>query len=175
MFNAERISGRTLQPGLFEYVRLPFRRYEILTPMSPAEVTAALQKIVQSAKFFRWQSPRRHRYFEGTVEKDFFKIIRVFAGQNSFVPVIEGSLRTESGQTIVTLNMRMVWIVVVLWSGTFLPVFFIGVIGTNGTERIIPLGMIFMYFLASISFATEVRIAMRRLLRLLRCRDTRSL
>jgi hypothetical protein len=32
-----------------------------------------------------------------------------------------------------------------------------------------------MYFLASISFATEVRIAMRRLLRLLRCRDTRSL
>ncbi len=176
MFEAERIIGPDFEPNrLIEFLRPPFRKFELLTPMSPARAATVLQKIVEPAKIFRWPSSRRHRYFEGTVEGDHFKINRIINHRDLFLPIIEGSFREEDSGTLVTLNMRMAWPVVVFCSGFILALLwsFVRQSAFQGTQTGLIGMMLFMYFLATVYFATEVRIAMKRLLRLLRSGEIR--
>jgi hypothetical protein len=48
-------------------------------------------------------------YFEGEVAGGRFKIQRFINYQNAWLPVIEGSFRLDDPGTIVTLNMRLMW------------------------------------------------------------------
>jgi hypothetical protein len=121
MFDAKRIAGTDFKPNLLiEFLRPPFRKFEFSTLMSPARAGAVLQKIVEPNKIFRSPFSRKHRYFEGRVEGDRFKINRIINYRNSFQPIIEGHFRPESSGTIVTLNMRMIWPVMVFWGGMIL-------------------------------------------------------
>ena len=77
-----------------------------------------------------------------------------------------------------TLNMRLVWPAVPLWCGIILFLAWNSVAvdsrlaGPFGA-RMLLLGMtLFIYFVATIPFAIEVRIAMKRLLELLRSGDS---
>jgi hypothetical protein len=49
MFEAERITGPDFKPGrLGDFLRLPtLRKYEILTPMSPAHAARVLEEVVE--------------------------------------------------------------------------------------------------------------------------------
>jgi hypothetical protein len=174
MFEAEPITGAHFEPNLLiEFLRPPFRRFEILTPMSPAHAAAELQKIVEPSKTFRWPYSKGHLYFEGTVEGERFSISRIIGYRNSFLPRIEGRFRIDGSRTITILTMRMAWPVMVVWLGLMgsllLP--FVGASRVSGlhTARSFFIKMIlFVYVLATVSFAIEVRIAMKRLLELLR-------
>jgi hypothetical protein len=164
MFQAERIAGTDFEPNLLiEFLRPPFRKFEFSTPMSPAHAASVLQKIVEPTKTFRWPSTT-HRYFEGWVEGDRFKISRIISGRDSFLPIIQGSFRGEGAGTIVRLNMRMVWPVMIFCFG-FMLFLFLSVV-KGGSLGLIGM-LLFMYFMASVCFAIEARIAMNRLLRLL--------
>jgi len=178
MFEAERITGTDFEPNrLIEFLRPPFRRFQVLTPMSPARAAKVLQKIVEPAKTFRWPFSRKHRYFEGSVEADGYSISRIINYRNSFLPIIEGRFQIEGPQTIVTLNMRMAWPVVVFWLGMMMLMLWCLVVGDSrimrfhGSQTSLLKMMLFLYFLATVCFAIEVRIAMKALLRLLCSRD----
>jgi hypothetical protein len=138
--------------------------------MSPARATAILQKIVEADEMFRSPFSKKHRYFEGSVEGDHFKINRIIDYRNSFLPIIEGRFRGEDSGSRVTLNMREAWPVIVFWVGFMLVVLWSFVKG--GSRGLIAM-MLFAYFMATVFFAIEVRVAMKTLTRLLRSGGTR--
>lgn len=179
MFEAERIAGTDFEPdGLIEFVRPPFRKFEFSTAMSTAHAARVLQEIVEPPRKWGWPTSAKRGYFEGRVAGSRFKIHRIVHYQNSFIPIIEGSFRRDGPGTIVTLNMRLVWPVVPIWIGIIVFLAWGSVTvdsrlaGPFGA-RMLLLGMtLFIYLVATIPFAIEVRVAMKLLLELLRSGNT---
>ncbi|MGO9450165.1 MAG: hypothetical protein ACLQDV_03810 [Candidatus Binataceae bacterium] len=181
MFEAERITGSDFEPDrLIEFLRLPFRKYEVVTPMSPAYASRVLLEIVEPPRKWGWPSSRKRGYFEGRVAGNRFKIHRIIGYQGSIVPIIEGSFRRDGLETLVTLNMRLAWPVVPAWIGIVLFLAW-GSIAVDSrvagpfAARVALLAMaLFIYLVATVPFAIEVRIAMKRLLELMRPRSAGS-
>ena len=182
MFQAERIAGADFKPNrLREFLRPPFRKFEISTAMSTAHAARILDEIVEPPRKWGWPTSSKRGYFEGRVTGNRFKIHRVITNyQNAFVPIIEGNFRRDGLRTIVTLNMRLVWPVVFFWSGILL---FLGwssvavdsrVAAAFGARMAVIAMTLFIYLVATVPFAIEVRIAMTRLLSLLRSGDMRG-
>ncbi|HEY2105713.1 MAG TPA: hypothetical protein VGH29_08000 [Candidatus Binataceae bacterium] len=175
MFDAERIAGSDFEPDrLIEFLRPPFRKFEFTTPMSTAHAARVLQQIVEPPRKWGWPTSAKRGYFEGRVAGSRFKIHRIIHYQNSFRPIIEGNFRRDGQGTIVTLNMRLVWPIVPVWFGIMLFLAW-GSVAVDSRlagpfgARMFLLGMtLFIYFVATVPFAIEVRIAMKRLLELLR-------
>jgi hypothetical protein len=175
MFDAERIAGFDFAPTLIDFVRPPFRKFEFSTPMSTAHATRVLQEIVEPPR--KWGAPTstKRGFFEGRVAPSGrFKIHRVINYQNSFVPIVEGNFRRDEQGTLVTLNMRLVWPVVPVWLGIMLFLAWNSIsvdspLAGPFAVRILLLAMtLVIYLVATIPFAIEMRIAMKRLLELLR-------
>jgi hypothetical protein len=175
MFEAERITGSDFEPDrLIEFLRPPFRKFEIPTPMSPAHAARVLQEIVEPPRKWGWPSSTKRGYFEGRVAGSRFKIHRIIRYQGSFLPIIEGNFRRDGLGTIVTLNMRLVWPVVPFWIGivVFLAWSSVAVdsrvAGTLEARMAVVAMTLFTYLVATVPFAIEVRLAMKRLLKLMR-------
>jgi len=182
MFEVERITVPDLQPnGVLEYFRLPFRKFEISTAMSPTRAAQVLQENVEPPR--RWGHPssvKRRGFFEGKVAGTRFKFHRVIRGQNSFVPIIEGSFRSRGMGSVMTVNMRLIWPVMPFWISV---VIFLAwnsievesrVAATFGVRIAVALAALFIYLLATVCFAIEVRIAIKRLLELMRPKSAGS-
>jgi hypothetical protein len=175
MFKSERIAGSDFEPDrLIEFLRPPFRKFEFSTPMSTAHAARLLLEIVEPPRKWGWPTSTKRGYFEGRVAGSRFKILRIIRYQNSFRPIIEGNFRRDGLATIVTLKMRLVWPIVPFWFSIILFLAWSSVAvdsrlaGSFGA-RMFLLGMVlFIYLVATIPFAVEVRIAMKRLLELLR-------
>ena len=174
MFETERIIGADFEPDrLIESLRPPFRKFQFVTAMSPEHASRVLEEIVEPPRKWGWPTSRKRGYFEGKVAGGRFKFHRVIRYQNAFLPIIEGNFRREGWRTIVTLNIRLVWPVVLFWIGIilFLASSSIAVDSRLGGPlgvRIVAMAMaVFIYLVATVSFAVEVRIAMQRLLGLL--------
>ena len=166
MFGAERITETNFEPNLFfDLIRPPFRRFELLTGMSPQHAAHALQHIVEPIQYFVWWPAKRRGYFEGIVEVDRFKISRIIRYRNSFVPIIEGRFHGEDGRTLIALNLRMAWTVTAFWLCMIGLVSWKGGAGVFGIQS--PLNTLemiaFLYFMASVGFGIEARIAIKRL------------
>jgi hypothetical protein len=96
MFEAERITGSDFEPDrLIEFLRPPFCKFELVTPMSPAHAARVLQEIVEPPRKWGWPSSTKRGFFEGRVAGSRFKIHRVIGYQGSIVPIIEGNLRRD--------------------------------------------------------------------------------
>jgi hypothetical protein len=176
MFKAERITGSDFEPDrLIEFLRPPFRKFEIPIPMSPAHAARVLQEIVEPPRKWGWPSSTKRGYFEGRVAGSRFKIHRIIRYQGSFLPIIEGNFRRDGLGTIVTLNMRLVWPVVPFWIGivVFLAWSSVAVdsrvAGTLEARMAVIAMTLFTYLVATVPFAIEVRLAMKRFLKLMRC------
>jgi hypothetical protein len=175
MFKAQRIAGSDFEPDqLIEFLRPPFRKFEFSTPMSTAHAARVLQENVEPPRTWGWPTSTKRGYFEGRVAGSRFKILRIIRYQNSFRPIIEGNLRRVGFGSIVTLKMRLVWPIAPFWFSIILFLAWSSVAvdsrlaGPFGA-RMLLLGMtLFIYLVATIPFAVEVRIAMKRLLELLR-------
>jgi len=174
MFQAERIAGTELEPKrLRDYLRLPFRKFEFSTSMSTAHAARVLEENVEPPRKWGWPSSAKRGFFEGKVAGSRFKIHRVAGYQNSFLPIIEGSFRRDGMKTIVTLNMRPVWPVVPFWIGIIVflawsSVSVDSVVAGPFAVRMVVIAMtLFIYLVATVPFAIESRIAMKRLLELL--------
>jgi hypothetical protein len=175
MFEAEPIAGTDFEPNRWrEYLRLPFRKFEFSTPMSVAHATRVLQEIVEPPRKWGWRTSAKRGFFEGKVAGSRFKINRIAGYQNSFLPIIEGNFRRDGLKTIVTLNMRLVWPVIPFWIGiiAFLAWSSVNVdsvvAGSFGVRVAVIAMTAFIYFVATVPFAIEARIATQRLLQLLR-------
>ncbi len=174
MFEAESISGTDFESSLSEFLRPPFRKFEFSTRFSPAHAGRVLQENVEPPRKWGWPTSAKLGYFEGRVAGSRFKIHRVVNYQNAFVPIIEGNFRRDGPGSMVTVNMRLVWPVLPFWIGIILFLAWSSVnvdsrlAGPFGA-RILLLGMaLFIYLVATVPFAVETRIAMKRLLELLR-------
>ena len=181
MFEAERITGSDFEPDrLIDFLRPPFRKFELLTPMSPDHAARVLQEIVEPPRKWGWPSSTKHGYFEGKVAGSRFKIIRVIRYQGSFLPIIEGNFRRDGLVTIVTLNMRLVWPAVPFWIGIILFLAWSSVAvdsrvaGPFDVRMAVIAMTLFIYLVVTVPFAIEVRIAMKRLLELMRSGSTGS-
>ena len=103
-----------------------------------------------------------------------FKIHRVVGYQNAFLPIIEGNFRRDGLATMVAVNMRLVWPVVPVWIGiiVFLAWSSVSVdspvAGPFGVRMVVIAMTLFIYLVATVPFAIESRIAMKRLLDLFR-------
>jgi hypothetical protein len=175
MFEAERIAGTEFEPDrMKDFLRPPFRKFEFLTPMSTAHAARVLQDVVEPPRKWGWPTSDKRGYFEGKVAGSRFKIHRIAGYQNSFLPIIEGNFRRDGLGTIVTLNMRLVWPVVPIWIGIIIFLAWTSVsvdsvvAGPFGVRVVVIAMALFIYLVATIPFAIEVRIAMKRLLELLR-------
>ncbi len=179
MFEAERIAGSDFEPDrLIEFLRPPFRKFEFSTPMSTAHAARVLQEIVEPPRKWGWPTSTKRGYFEGRVAGSRFTIHRIINYQNSFRPIIEGNFRRDGWGTLVTLNMRLVWPVMPFWLGIVLFLAWSSVAvhsrlaGAFGARMLLLAMTLFIYLVATIPFAIEVRIAMKCLLELLRSGDT---
>jgi hypothetical protein len=175
MFQAERIAGPDFKPNrLRDFLRPPFRKFEFSTPMSTTHAARVLQEIVEPPRKWGWPTSTKRGYFEGKVAGGRFKILRIINYQNSFMPMIEGNFRRDGLGTKVTLKMRLVWPAAPIRIGIIL------FLGWNSVSvdsslaapfrvRLVVIAMaLFIYLVATVPFAIEVRIAMKRLLELLR-------
>jgi hypothetical protein len=175
MFEAEPIAGTDFErTRLRDCLRLPFRKYEFTTPMSPAHAARILQENVEPPRKWGWPTSSKRGYFEGRVAGSRFKFHRVAGYQNSFLPIIEGGFRRDAVGTLVTVNMRLVWLVVPIWIGIVLFLAWSSVsvdsvvAGPFGVRVVVIAMTLFIYLVATVPFAIESRIAMKRLLELLR-------
>src|SRR5258708_30623931 len=94
MIQAERVGGTDFNPNrLREFLRPPFRKFEILTPTSPAHAARILEEIVEPPRKWGWPTSAKRGYFEGRVAGNRFKIHRIINYHNAFVPIIEEHFR----------------------------------------------------------------------------------
>jgi hypothetical protein len=174
MFEAEPIAGSDFVPPLTDFLRLPFRKFEFSTPMSTEHAARVLEADVEPPRKFGWPTSTKRGYFEGRVGGGRFKINRVISAPNSFLPIIDGRLRRDGFATVVTLTMRLVWPVMFVWIGIVIALLWYSVAvdshlgGSFGARGLVLAMTAFTYLLASVCFALEVRLAMKRLLSLLR-------
>src|SRR5271167_3745828 len=117
MFDAEQIAGSDFEATLADFVRLPFRRFQFSTPMSTEHATRVLQENVEPPRKFGWPTSAKRGFFEGRVAGSRFKIHRVISAPNSFLPIVEGRFQRDGLATNITLTLRMVWPVTVVWLG----------------------------------------------------------
>ncbi|HLI80094.1 MAG TPA: hypothetical protein VKV03_08930 [Candidatus Binataceae bacterium] len=180
MFKAQQIPAADFEPRLTDFLRPPFRKFEFSTPMSTEHAAKVLQENVEPPRKFGWPTSAKRGFFEGKVAGNRFKIHRVINVPNSFLPIVEGRLRRSGLATIVTLTMRMVWPGMFAWLGIM--VFLLwnslasdSLVAESFDARVAVIAITaFMYLIASVCFAIEVRLAMRRLLNLLRSRPASS-
>jgi hypothetical protein len=180
MFETEQIAGSEFDPMLRDFLRPPFRKFQFSTPMSTEHAAKVLEANVEPPRKFGWPTSKKRGFFEGTTSGNRFRIHRVISAPNSFLPIIEGRLRRDGLATSVTLTMRMVWPVMFVWFGILLFLCWnclaadSRLVVTLGA-RVAVFGMtVFIYLLASVCFALEVRNAMRRLLSVLGSGSARS-
>src|SRR5215472_15205036 len=164
MFEVERITAPDLgSNGVLEYLRLPFRKFEVSTAMSSARAAQVLQENVEPPRRWGRPSSAKRGFFEGKVAGTSFKIHRVIRGQNSFVPIIEGSFRSRGMGSVMTVNMRLIWPVMVFWISVviFLAWNFIDVESrlaeSLGVRMAVAAMALFIYLLVTVCFAIEVR------------------
>jgi hypothetical protein len=132
-----------------------------------------LEEIVEPPRKWGWPTSAKRGYFEGWIAGGRFKIHRIIHYRNSFIPIIEGRFRREGLGTIVTVNMRMVWPIVPIWLGIILFLAWSSIavdsrLAGPFAARVVLLVMtLVIYLVATIPFAVEVRVAMKRLLELM--------
>jgi hypothetical protein len=125
---------------------LPYRKLDLLSPLCPADVAAALSRQVEPKQWIRFRTSRR---FEGTVTGTTFDIARIISYRNSFVPRIHGTIAAEGGGSRISVSMRLhvvvlaflvAWVALVCTIGG---VFAVSSIHNGGLaeEALIPLGM----------------------------------
>jgi len=179
MLETETIAEPDLQPDRpIDFLRPPFRKFEFSTRMSTEHAARVLEEIVEPPRKWGWPTSPKRGYFEGRVTGGRFKIHRIVYYRNSFIPIIEGSLRRDGLGTLVTLNMRLLWPIVFVWSGIIIFLAW----GSLAIEsrlagpfeaRMLLFGMTsFIYLVATIPFTIEVRVAKKRLVELLRPEGT---
>ncbi len=174
MFETQPIAGSDFEPTLTDFLRPPFRQFQFSTPMSLEHASRMLQADIEPPRKFGWPTSAKRGFFEGWIAAPRFKIHRVINVPNSFLPIVDGRLRREGMATGVTLTIRLVWPVMFVWCGILVFLFWNSLVADSrlatsfGARMAVLAITAFMYLLASVCFAIEVRLAMKRLLSVLR-------
>jgi hypothetical protein len=90
---------------------LPYRRFTIETPLTPAEVRARLRDAIAEKWTFGWTQPEQPLVgdFDGTA----FNVTRYIRGRNSFRPRVRGTIESTGSGTRLTGTMQLDTLVMV--------------------------------------------------------------
>ena len=131
---------------------IPSQTIELTTKLSSQEVRAILREHIQPKKGFSIGFPkqRNRKVFEGYFEDNQFQIQKASDRNNSFLPQINGHIKTDLDKTTIIIDFKIHEFVVIflfLWIGLVFMVFIISIIGaiTQGIHpllAIVPLIMI---------------------------------
>jgi hypothetical protein len=88
---------------------LPSEEITYQTTSSLAEVTDRLSKniIPYRRMRFRLFPEDADKLYEGEIEAESFEIKRIIRYNNSFLPIITGSIETQGGKTVITVKMEL--------------------------------------------------------------------
>jgi len=160
---------------------LPYRRFDLISPLSPAEALNAVKSAIEPVPWFRffWTTPRVP--FEGDVVGNSFRCQRVVVGRSGFLPKIRGAVEPHSlGGSRIRGTMALDWseamsVVVIIALFGFLA-FEAIMSSSRGFELLIPfvaLAVLLAAF-ATLSFRKEATRARSLLVYRLRARPARG-
>jgi hypothetical protein len=149
---------------------LPYRRFEVTSPLSAAN---AIERLRESVEPKRWMRVSRdHRVFEGTIDGMQFDVRRIIHYRNSFIPLIRGRIEPAPSGSRLTGTMRIHPVVgafMVLWLAI---VVFIGVpilVGSLSDHWFNPVALVPLIMLAAgitlpfVGFSVEARKGLREM------------
>ncbi len=87
---------------------LPFEQYRFTTKLPPEKVFELLQNNLRTIGqlLFTWQ-PESDLKYVGSVSSNKFKIYRLSMWHNSFGPIVVGKIKAKDGGSVVNINMRL--------------------------------------------------------------------
>jgi hypothetical protein len=112
---------------------LPYRKFELTSPMRREDAVAAMTAHVEPVQWIRLSRPGgdNDQRFEGEMTPDGFDVRRVLGYRNSFAPTVRGEIHAAGSMTRVVVTMRPHLIVfgfIAIWcSFLLLPLTFGGV------------------------------------------------
>lgn len=158
---------------------LPYDDFNIITPLSPAEVEERLQKEIEPPRGFSFTAlffQSSGYYFSGYILNGNFELQQVIRGRNHFTPQITGVTEPGMNGSRIHIKMKMYAAVVVLlciWIvGTALAAVagFVAILtrGQSVAAVVVPLGMLLTgYVLPMFGFKPEADEVKARLLKIL--------
>ena len=84
---------------------LPFVSCEIHSALSPEKIQNILRENTEPKVYFR--ASHEHKYFEGEVSKEEFRINRIIHYRNSFLPRIFGTIVPRDSGSVVKIKMKL--------------------------------------------------------------------
>ncbi len=148
---------------------IPYERLVIDTRLSVRQLTESLSSIIEPpARSFRLlRSANSEKSFEGAVRVDHFKIHRISAGRNSFLPIIKGRFAASAKGTRITVALSLHPLVIgfsVLWCAGVGTVMTASILNSEPRKSIGLIAMlIFLYLISIFSFRLEANTAKRLL------------
>ncbi|MGO9603826.1 MAG: hypothetical protein ACLQAT_10590 [Candidatus Binataceae bacterium] len=150
---------------LMELIALPWRSYELNTHLARHEVEAAIKKISEQRRTFRWPRGRRSGKFEGNVSGTGFRLARIIFYGTPFRPVVIGRFDELPTGTRVAIFIRLEWLGLLYWLAWMILV--IGLIlflgfstrGHHPGMLLLYAVPLFGYLLCSVFFGLEARWA----------------
>lgn len=88
---------------------IPYEKFQIDSGLSVAEVLQRIKQHTGEKKIFNFRSSYE---FSGHVNERGFKITKNISYNNSFLPVIEGTVEQVSTGACVTISMRLYLVVI---------------------------------------------------------------
>lgn len=87
---------------------LPFDNFKLSTKLTSAEVQARLAATIEPKNVFRFFQFRNKptKAYEGQIDGTSFRMSRIIAYRNSFLPVIRGEISSHLDKTQVSIKMR---------------------------------------------------------------------
>ncbi len=101
---------------------IPYRRFELATSLEPGTVATRVAGNLSARRSF-WDRITGHgRGFEGEVTSERFRFSRIIGYRNSFLPVVRGHIRPDTGGSRVDVTMTIhpaVMLFLVFWGVGF--------------------------------------------------------
>jgi hypothetical protein len=96
---------------------IPYYRISLHSPLQPAQVSERLASVTAKRAWLRW--PPNDKDFEGSVEPEGFRLMRVIRGMNTYNPWMLGNIRADQTGSCVAVQCVMHPIAIGLVLGFF--------------------------------------------------------
>ncbi len=103
---------------------LPFENIIYQTKLDSEEILKRINEVVEPKKTFRKTSffgkSNNHKPYEGSVNRNSFKMSRIIEYRNSFLPIIKGDIEKQVSETKINVKMRLhpfIFGFILIWCG----------------------------------------------------------
>lgn len=120
VLGAPALAERGVAQGRRDVKWLPYHRFELTSPLRPAEAQAAMAARIEPFKIFRMTMPgsRNDARFEGEATANGFRVQRIIGYRNSFLPKVVGQIIADGRGSRIAVEMQpnpFVYVFAGLW------------------------------------------------------------